>query len=512
MRTKSDFMGKKSLRITHFPILIFLLLYIFFSILTYKHYGISYDEPDVYSQGKTYINFLINSKESSQIEQDVFFRNYSHIYAGILSILNNSESYEIYHLLNLLFAIPLYISIYLLIYKQYKNSLFAILGPIFVLMTPTVLGHTPINPKDIPFATLYISSLLLIFFIERNSSKKFLLLTGVIIGLAQITRLVGLSLHLIFLFYALYKYLAVSKPANIKRRKIIKTLVFQYSFIFLISIITSIASQPYLWQDTLKRSLEVIVNAKQYPWNAHVLFMGRFIEAFKLPIYYLPFMFLVTTPIFILFFFFSSLITVKNKMVNKLFMLLTITILINILLFLAIRPVVYDGVRHYLFLVSIISIFASISFIELLQRVKKHSLLVIPLLFATIMALPALHSLRHLHPYEYIYYNELVGGLKGAYNKFETDYWASSTKEAVEWLIQNRIEKNKKYKIHTCANPSQGQYYLKPNMLWTKDYLSADYYLCFTRWNVHTRVDQNAKIHTIDRDGIPLTIIYKLNN
>ena len=33
------------------------------------------------------------------------------------------------------------------------------------------------------------------------------------------------------------------------------------------------------------------------------------------------------------------------------------------------------------------------------------------------------------HPYEYIYFNELVGGGKGATGNFEVDYWAAVTKK-----------------------------------------------------------------------------------
>jgi hypothetical protein len=37
-----------------------------------------------------------------------------------------------------------------------------------------------------------------------------------------------------------------------------------------------------------------------------------------------------------------------------------------------------------------------------------------------------------LHPYEYAYYNSLVGGTGGAFRVYETDYWLTCYKEAVE--------------------------------------------------------------------------------
>jgi tetratricopeptide (TPR) repeat protein len=46
------------------------------------------------------------------------------------------------------------------------------------------------------------------------------------------------------------------------------------------------------------------------------------------------------------------------------------------------------------------------------------------------------------HRYAYIYHNQLVGGLKGAYGNYETDYYYVSQTEASEWL-QNYIRDKK---------------------------------------------------------------------
>jgi hypothetical protein len=36
-----------------------------------------------------------------------------------------------------------------------------------------------------------------------------------------------------------------------------------------------------------------------------------------------------------------------------------------------------------------------------------------------------------LHPYEYIYYNEIVGGVRGAEGVFDLDYWCTALREAM---------------------------------------------------------------------------------
>jgi len=40
--------------------------------------------------------------------------------------------------------------------------------------------------------------------------------------------------------------------------------------------------------------------------------------------------------------------------------------------------------------------------------------------------------LAQLHPYEYTYYNSLIGGTGRAFRNYETDYWLTCYKEAVE--------------------------------------------------------------------------------
>ncbi|MCB0734640.1 MAG: tetratricopeptide repeat protein, partial [Bacteroidetes bacterium] len=48
------------------------------------------------------------------------------------------------------------------------------------------------------------------------------------------------------------------------------------------------------------------------------------------------------------------------------------------------------------------------------------------------------------HPYEYMYYNELVGGVKGAFGNYELDYWCQTPKEAMQWLLDEEGLKDKK--------------------------------------------------------------------
>lgn len=53
-------------------------------------------------------------------------------------------------------------------------------------------------------------------------------------------------------------------------------------------------------------------------------------------------------------------------------------------------------------------------------------------LAAALLLIPGLVGVLTLHPYEYIFYNSLIGGVRGAFRNFELDYWATSYREAME--------------------------------------------------------------------------------
>jgi hypothetical protein len=116
-----------------------------------------------------------------------------------------------------------------------------------------------------------------------------------------------------------------------------------------------------------------------------------------------------------------------------------------------------------------------------------------------------------LHPYEYLYYNLMVGGLKEAYGRYETDYFGLSYKDAVLWFNKNVNDSKKQYKIFVEGDPLSSTTYFRPNMQLTTDTLTADYIFTFTRWNFHER-HPGKTIYTFQKEGIPLIFVKEVQN
>ena len=117
-----------------------------------------------------------------------------------------------------------------------------------------------------------------------------------------------------------------------------------------------------------------------------------------------------------------------------------------------------------------------------------------------------------LFPYQYIYYNQLTGGVNGAENKFEMDYWAVSYKEAAEKLVnylKNKDKdnfKNKKYNIFVGGPNEAASYYFPENLILTTLYDKADYYIVFTRNNSDRNINYKPIIK-IERFNVVLSYV-----
>jgi hypothetical protein len=198
-------------------------------------------------------------------------------------------------------------------------------------------------------------------------------------------------------------------------------------------------------------------------------------------------------------------------MENPLYVLVGIAVTVNAAFVLALKPVLYDGLRHFLFLLPILAGIAALSAIEWLRSRPKGILFKIILGLCLFNGLTVVYQLVQLHPYEYIYFNEIIGGLKGSQGKFDNDYWGASFKEAVDWLEKNEATDPKKiYKVTGSGNSYQIFYYFTPNMKWVDELKVADYYISYTRDNKQALVDPSKVIHVVEREGVPLNDIFKL--
>jgi hypothetical protein len=116
-----------------------------------------------------------------------------------------------------------------------------------------------------------------------------------------------------------------------------------------------------------------------------------------------------------------------------------------------------------------------------------------------------------LHPYQYVYFNRVSGGLEKANNRFDTDYWGLSLREGMEWLNKNAPSGST---VLVGGFSYSAQLFADPNLN-VSGYNEAKatevtqpfYYLAWPRWNAQSQLPECPVIYQVKRQGVPLSIV-----
>lgn len=502
----------------------FIIAYVLFSLLTFRDYGITWDETDSYKDGEVYFNhyFLPSHKDNltdlSNVNEAAC---HNYIYTAFLRAIyhpiiykRHLFNYEELHLLNMLFGIFVFIAIYEVLFSIYKKTLYGLLGCFFLLLTPRFLGDLPANPSDMPFAVLYFLSLTAIYLIPekiKNVSIQIFII-GSLIGFTSCTRILGLTLIPILVMFRFFEYFR-KRNKEIKFFSWILNSIIQLGSVFIISQLWMMLLWPYLGRYYFSGYQTIFEATSKFSWDGWILFMGKWVHSLELPLSYLPVWICITTPIFIMVFFLFSFF-IRNEKVFLFWSLLITAFGFNFFIYFALKPVIYNGLRHFLFLLPIISVSSSIGFIEFFRGTFPPVVKKTGIVFVVLNILWVLVDVIRLYPYPYVYFNELIGGLPGAYGKYETDYWGASLKESTEWLVTHEIkDPNKTYRIKTSAGIYQSDYYFLKNMKGNLHMKNADYAVEVAGISddfILTPETENKIIHTTQREGVPLSYVLKL--
>jgi hypothetical protein len=194
------------------------------------------------------------------------------------------------------------------------------------------------------------------------------------------------------------------------------------------------ATWPYLWGDPFGRFVDSLQTMAAFPWQGDILYAGKLWDAGATPWHYLPFLILaqLTLPALVL-----ALIGLgiglrragQRGMDGMALGLLVLWVSVPVATAVALHSIVYDNARQFLFALPPLFILAGVGIDGLLMRLRPRMIGVAGVI--AVLA-PGVLGILTLHPYEYTYFNSLVGGTAGAYRRFETDYWCTSYREAME--------------------------------------------------------------------------------
>jgi hypothetical protein len=125
-------------------------------------------------------------------------------------------------------------------------------------------------------------------------------------------------------------------------------------------------------------------------------------------------------------------------------------------------------------------------------------------------------TLVRLHPYEYLFYNRLVGGLEGASRRYDLDYWFGSMPEAIgqleSYLRSEPVQANKFPQVYSVAVCGERLPFEKavtlPQLRWDfkSEWNQSEFFIAPTHMNCDGDLDGKI-IGTVERLGVAIAYI-----
>ncbi len=427
-----------------------LLSFIIIPLISYNA-GISGDEEKHYRQAeKVYDYFITDGKDTTALSDVKYKLNYygqsfDLFTFVVIKKLNIEKVYEARHVMNgAIGALAIICSG--LLARILMGNVAGIITMLLLAFSPGFLGHAMNNPLDTPFAFGYIFTLLqLVRFLKRLPKIDYLIALLISLGIAfTISIRIGglLLIPYVFMFSGLYllfvplTWKVLSKPwLNLAGKGILLL-----TGVSVIAFFLSILPWPYALESPLKNPFTAMKMMENITVALRVMFEGKIIWSDNLPSHYIPKSILLSIPLMVMAGFVLALVFVRRN--RNLFW-------IFLLFFVVIFPVayiiykesnVYGAWRHLLFIYPPMVVMAGIGMQSVLNIIKnKYVQIAVLVVYAAAMTGPATHIFRN-YPNQYIYFNEIAGGVKKAYKKYETDYYMVSLKQGTDWIKENILK------------------------------------------------------------------------
>ena len=496
---------------------------------TFRDYGITWDEPENDHYGYLIVKYYLALLHGKYDSGAVTVHGIS-IYGGLFNTLQTLAiavlpfgAYESRHLINALAGLLGIIGCWKL-GRLLGGPAGGFWAALLMAATPRFYGAMFNNPKDIPSAVAYVWSIYYLAMAYRFLPRlpwALVLKLGLSIGCALAIR-TGAFLLLFYMGLIWIAFL-LRQLFNKEPRAAITSSAFamtkSFAAIAGIAWALMLLFWPWAQQQPIFRPFESAKTFLHYPWDHLVLYNGVLLRSLDVPRTYMTRWLFMTSPELTLVLLAAGLvIAVVMLWRNRLqlgaatiisFGIVVLSVLFPIAIALATRPVFYDAERHFTYVIppAVCLAAAVLAGAELLNR--KVRIAIYTVAGACIIYQGSL--MFRLHPNEYVYFNQISGGLSAAYRKYDTDYWGNSYREAVKSLAGylTAVEEpaqSKHYTVMTFSERLQSTYYFPKWMTYVKQPDQADFIVSITRDGMDESVD-GTPILTVSRLGVPLAIV-----
>ena len=509
---------------------------------TLRDYGIAWDEPAYFHAADLHLAWLVElgtNINNGSFKQSLSDENikaawhwnpyhvphppFSRIISGVTRSLSSEwlDKFSGYRLAPALFFAVLVTVMFLWI-KQLFGVATGVFSAVSLITIPNIFAFAHIAVTDLPLASMWF--LTVFCFYKGLLDWKWSVACGLVWGLALGTKFPAVLIPVPLVLWA-----------HVFHRQQYANNIF--AMIFLSPVLVFI-TQPYLWYQSGIRILEFLYEGLSRGYrpetNFAVYFFDQLYYTHQLPWYYPFFLLGVTTPepILVLAFvgFVSSIWLRQHASMAVLFTMNTVLV---VGLGLLPGAVLHDGVRQMLPALPFVVALAGVGFFtvgkklleiashsDCVQSVTNLSEKVMGVLGCLLLFSPAL-DLYLCHPFQLSFYNRLVGGVRGAYQRgLEMTYSMEAfTPEFLDAL-------NAKLPGNSVVNASFANfmfaYYQKEGRLRSDikitDAAPFDFYILLNRRSVLTPPDRvlmkesTKKFLSEQLAGVPLVAVFPVKH
>lgn len=426
-------------------------------VLTFDRYGFSSDESNGLIRARNILTFFasggIDTAELTRVRPENFYGAMADVLALLIERLIPAVGHDSRHMVSALFGV---LGVYYTwrLGRRLGGRWTGAAAAGLLAFTPMWLGYSYINLKDIPFATALLAASyygLTVMGDEERPRRTTLFALAAWCGALGTTKLTGVLLLAftvaVLLFF--WRRQAGSRPVRVLARR----ALLGAGAVLLGIAIFSIAFWPQLYLYSPWQTFKVMLRFLDYdPWRGNVLLDGEFFDQNHVPAAYLVTYLLITMPLLPLTLY---VVSIPLALIRR-----RIAVLGAILLppaFLLVQFLtqaqVYNGFRHFLFTVPFLCIGAGYGLVTLgsvggkaLPRLGAVAAFVLFAGWSTT-------TMVSLFPYQYSAYNALVGGVRGAENRFYIDVWRTAQREALRLINDQLPAGSERADVYACGAP-----------------------------------------------------------
>ncbi len=503
-------------------------------------YGVTVDEQHSANNGKYFLNWYASGFTDHTINTEGNHYLYGSFVNAVTEIAARGSPFGPFETSHLLIAMTGLLGIFFAwrTARMLGGPMAGFLSAAILTLTPVYYGHMFMNPKDIPFAVLFLMTVYYLLTAYDRLPKlptRSVAPLGIVIGLTLGIRIGAIMLFgycvVLVIFWILARY--ARSPSYRIREAIadLRPIALSLLKVGAIAWAIMLGWWPYAQLSPILNPLRAFRRAANFTdFPATVLFDGRFIPANALPWNYLPTSFAIGLPEF----YAISIVAGVIALIPAVFFrrgetagidadsaariaFLVFAILFPLMAAIVMRPILYDANRHFLFVIPLLAVLAGVSFATLFRSRVPATVKTVVAGVAVLVAVSTVRDMRRLHPYQYVFYNQLSNGLPGALGRYETDYWGQSHKEGMDWLIANYRPgaPPASIRVANTAVDFQTSYYLQRGGVSTARFTPVGkreqphIILSITRWNAHLNRPGRV-LHVVGRRGTPLLYVVEL--